>query len=277
MVVDAKTGQTVFVSAPLPSPDPSVGWALNAHDDRGSRPDGASAVPSLTGRRLLATLGVWVASSVALGGATVFVAKASRGVPPDVTPIIVAEVYALFVVGAALVMRREFWGGVALKPTSHGAIVLVFPAWLLAYVTTALVQSLVGSWSSAVSILRAMGSDDGRLAHAGPVLATVILARACLLAPVGEELLFRGALFTWLRQRLSAPWTIAITSALFALIHGFPQILPLAFALGVAAGWVRERSGSTIPTIVAHVVNNVLMVGFSYWSTGWSARLPSWQ
>jgi membrane protease YdiL (CAAX protease family) len=277
MVVDAKTGQTVFVSAPLPSPDPSVGWALNAHDDRGSRPEGASAVPSLTGRE--------VARHARCMGR--LVGRAGRG------DGLRRQGLSRRTAGRHSIHRRRGvrplrgWRGPRDAPRVLGRRCaeadlarchsLVFPAWLLAYVTTALVQSLVGSWSSAVSILRAMGSDDGRLAHAGPVLATVILARACLLAPVGEELLFRGALFTWLRQRLSAPWTIAITSALFALIHGFPQILPLAFALGVAAGWVRERSGSTIPTIVAHVVNNVLMVGFSYWSTGWSARLPSWQ
>jgi membrane protease YdiL (CAAX protease family) len=55
-----------------------------------------------------------------------------------------------------------------------------------------------------------------------------------LLAPLGEELLFRGALFTWLRRRLSSGATVALTAAVFAAIHGFPVILPLAFSAWVS-------------------------------------------
>jgi membrane protease YdiL (CAAX protease family) len=58
------------------------------------------------------------------------------------------------------------------------------------------------------------------------------------------------------------------------MIHGFLPLMLLAFMLGVAAGIIRERSGSTIPTIVVHVVHNILMVAFSYATTGWSARFP---
>jgi Type II CAAX prenyl endopeptidase Rce1-like len=47
-------------------------------------------------------------------------------------------------------------------------------------------------------------SDDGRLANASLGVAAIILVRACFLAPITEELLFRGVLFAWLRQRLSA-------------------------------------------------------------------------
>ena len=98
----------------------------------------------------------------------------------------------------------------------------------------------------------------------------------CVLAPLTEELLFRGVLFGWLRQRLSPSLTIAITSIAFAAIHAYPPILPLAFATGVALGWIRERSGSVAPTIVIHVVHNVLLVTFAYATVGWGARLPPW-
>jgi membrane protease YdiL (CAAX protease family) len=138
------------------------------------------------------------------------------------------------------------------------------------------VEWLTGGWASTWSILLAIGADDGRLASAGPVLTGIILLRACVLAAVGEELLFRGALYTWLRQRLGAGATVSITAVAFALIHGFPAVLPLAFALGVCLGWVRERSGSIVPTVIVHAVHNFGLVAVSYALTGWSARLPQW-
>jgi membrane protease YdiL (CAAX protease family) len=143
---------------------------------------------------------------------------------------------------------------------------------------TGLIQSLIApqSWAAARAILPAMFSDDGRLASAGPTMTVVILVRACGLAAIGEELLFRGALYAWLRPRLSAPATIVITAAAFAAIHGLPPILPLAFAMGLGFGWIRERSGSTVPTIIIHALHNALMIALSYALTSWSARLPPW-
>jgi membrane protease YdiL (CAAX protease family) len=79
-----------------------------------------------------------------------------------------------------------------------------------------------------------------------------------------------------MRQHVSGAWTIAITAAGFALIHGYPPLMLLAFVLGLVSGWVRERSGSVIPTVFAHVSHNVAMVAFAYATTGWTARLPAW-
>ena len=92
----------------------------------------------------------------------------------------------------------------------------------------------------------------------------------------GEEALFRGVLYTWLRQRLPASAAIPVSAAAHAAIHGFPAILPLAFILGLGLGWVRERSGSTVPAVIVHVVNNAVLIGWSYYATGWTARLPTW-
>jgi membrane protease YdiL (CAAX protease family) len=67
-----------------------------------------------------------------------------------------------------------------------------------------------------------------------------------------------------------------MTAAAFAVIHGYPPLILLAFVLGLASGWVRERSGSVVPTLVLHVFHNIAMVAFSYATTGWAARLPAW-
>jgi membrane protease YdiL (CAAX protease family) len=233
-----------------------------------------------TGRQLLAVIGLWAVGSVAVGGATfalyrAWMPGADSGTP---TAIVVAEVYAILLAAMALVFRSDFRAVAALERTKASEIARAGLACLAAYGVLAPIQALLApdSWRAAVAILEAIGSDDGRLGSGGPVLMAVILLRACVLAPVGEELFFRGALFGWLRRRLSAPASIGLSAAAFASIHGFPPILPIAFALGVAWGWIRERSGSTIPTLVAHVIHNVVLVAIAYATSSWMARLPAW-
>jgi membrane protease YdiL (CAAX protease family) len=195
-------------------------------------------------------------------------------------PVVVAAVYASIIAAMALILRQRFADVTALRSAGAKYIVLALVGWGVAYAVVWLahvaLNQVLGPWSATSALLGAIGADDGRLAPAGPALRAIILVRACALAPLAEELLFRGVLFTWLRRRLSAPWTVVLTAIGFAVIHGYPALLLLGFAGGVAAGWVRERSASVMPTIVAHVVHNILLVTFSYATTGWTARLPVW-
>ena len=81
----------------------------------------------------------------------------------------------------------------------------------------------------------------------------------CLLAPVVEELIFRGAFYHYLRCRYSVPVAVAVTAILFAVIH--PQGLvavPLLATLGSVFALVREWRGSIVATITAHAFNNFI-------------------
>jgi len=80
------------------------------------------------------------------------------------------------------------------------------------------------------------------------------------IVPVFEELLFRGVLPGWLRTHLSSSATLVAAAALFALMHGYPIAMPAAFVFGLVAGWVRQVTGSTLNTVVIHVLNNVAML-----------------
>lgn len=86
-----------------------------------------------------------------------------------------------------------------------------------------------------------------------------------LLAPVAEELVFRGAIQkTAVRyyegkfgKTNRAHWVaIVISAALFAAIHGNPAQIPHALLVGLLLGWLCYRSGSIIPGIIVHWVNN---------------------
>jgi uncharacterized protein len=102
--------------------------------------------------------------------------------------------------------------------------------------------------------IAAAGSDEARMPAATPLVWALIVIRVAALAGVAEELLFRGALYGWLRRRLSVPPAIVITTVLFALEHAYyPVLIPLVLACGLATGWVRHRTGTIAATIPMHI------------------------
>ena len=85
-----------------------------------------------------------------------------------------------------------------------------------------------------------------------------LLAGAVLVAPVAEELLFRGVLLQALFRHLRSGWAaILISSIAFGGVHiNQPQdVLPLV-TMGVILGYLRLRGGSLLPCIVMHMLFN---------------------
>jgi hypothetical protein len=78
-----------------------------------------------------------------------------------------------------------------------------------------------------------------------------------LMAPFVEELVMRGAVLRSLLKWHENHWVgIVISAALFALIHMNPAQMPHAFVVGLLLGWMYYRTGSIIPGVVYHWVNN---------------------
>jgi membrane protease YdiL (CAAX protease family) len=106
--------------------------------------------------------------------------------------------------------------------------------------------------------------------YAGDYLGQALfLLGAAVAAPVGEEVLFRGYVFSTLRRIWGGrPWGRAaaygLSALLFALAHslaatqGIVALLVPAFVMGLLLAWGRERSGSILPSVVAHGINNGL-------------------
>ena len=83
-----------------------------------------------------------------------------------------------------------------------------------------------------------------------------------VLAPLAEELLFRGLFQSALRRLFGKPWpAIAITAVLFGLVHYmvWTSIIPLAL-FAVMLGYSYERTGKLLSPIVAHAVFNALFL-----------------
>ena len=93
-----------------------------------------------------------------------------------------------------------------------------------------------------------------------PGLFLISLLVMGLLAPVAEELMFRGLLFGWLAGRWGGGVAAGISSLVFAAAHLEPAHILLVLPLGLLFGWLRWRTGSLLPSMVAHIVNNSFAV-----------------
>jgi len=86
-----------------------------------------------------------------------------------------------------------------------------------------------------------------------------------IIAPVGEELLFRG----FLQQFLEQHWkdvtrAILVTSLFFAIIHMNSYWLIQIYILGIFLGYLSWRTGSVIPSLILHAINNGTALIFSF-------------
>lgn len=92
----------------------------------------------------------------------------------------------------------------------------------------------------------------------GPAWA--VLLAVAIVPAICEELLCRGAIAFALRRRAGPVVAVVVSSLLFALLHGSIYRLAPTFFLGVAFAAIALRSGSVVPTMVAHALNNAAIV-----------------
>jgi membrane protease YdiL (CAAX protease family) len=104
-----------------------------------------------------------------------------------------------------------------------------------------------------------------------PVRITIVFL-AVVIAPLLEEMLFRGFVQTTLRSfiniRHSAWAAIAISSAFFASMHADPGHWPALFILGVCLGYSYEKSGSLLRPIFIHSFFNASSVAIALYQAG---------
>jgi len=82
-------------------------------------------------------------------------------------------------------------------------------------------------------------------------------ADAVVLAPLGEELLFRGVLLSWLERLFSSPTALWISAILFAVQHlAYGPGIASVVVTGLALGWTRQRSGGLAAPLFIHTAFN---------------------
>jgi membrane protease YdiL (CAAX protease family) len=219
---------------------------------------------------LLALAAGLIAGSIVLVGVAIFTGH-TRSTPAGT---IVATVFGdICFIGSAL-----FFAQLGARPTLAQFGLRVPPLGrALVWMTAGYVFFLAfsGAWLSLLNVdtkdhsLDDLGQTSAALAAAA-VLVTVI-------APVAEEFLFRGYIFTALRGWAGVWGAALITGALFGAIHLDPDrqigfLVPLA-VFGFVLCIVRQRTGSLLPCIALHSLNNSLAFGVTEDWPPWAIAL----
>lgn len=172
-------------------------------------------------------------------------------------PNTMGDSYGIFllvtqVVFSAFLSAHLILGKYVKVDMSHLAVCRQPVVWLLAFV---LIVGM-GMWNNYLSELVQLPNTleeyfEGMMRHPLGVFGLIFMA------PLMEELLFRGAIQGHLLQVWKNPWwAILFSSLLFGLVHGNPAQIPFAFVVGTGLGWMYYKTGSLVPSLFMHMVNN---------------------
>lgn len=101
---------------------------------------------------------------------------------------------------------------------------------------------------------------DANLVWSSGTTLAVSLLEYVVFAPIFEEIAFRGLLYAILRRRLSFAPAALLSASVFALAHGYGLIGFISVLWsGFLWAWVYEKTGSLIPGMIAHSMNNLLV------------------
>jgi membrane protease YdiL (CAAX protease family) len=205
---------------------------------------------------------VWVASAV-LVSVLFSVGDGPLSVPALLALLVVPTTLAAVaaVVGTALLGGGPRQGRVPrelalrLRPRDvawglaigFGGLVVTFPAAVL-----------WSSWVGGDEANSALGEAfEGRTL--APVTAVAVFLVVWLLAPLGEEVLFRGVLWRALEHWRWNRWVIfAVTSVVFSIAHLELLRTPLLLVISIPVGLARMFTGNLLTSVIAHQANNFL-------------------
>ena len=150
-----------------------------------------------------------------------------------------------YVVRPALEPQRSVARSIGLGLFSvWAALPVIFGAFLLCQWLTGLPAE-----QPAVERIRARG-DGWR----------ILVLLAIVVAPIVEEVAFRGILYPALRQRWGRRTAVIASSLLFAVVHWPPTVYVPLGLLAVVLAWLVETTGSILAPIAAHMAFNALTI-----------------
>jgi len=161
-------------------------------------------------------------------------------------PVAAAMRIGRYAFRSTLAMRWPGWGAL-------GMAVLAGPAAALLAGQVFWLQSLL--WSPPAWYLEMMETLAAE-ARSGNLLLGILAVS--VLPALGEETLFRGFVMTGFRARWGPVASVGASAFLFALVHVDPFRFVAVGLLGVFLGYLVRASGSLLPALVVHAVNNAL-------------------
>jgi membrane protease YdiL (CAAX protease family) len=101
----------------------------------------------------------------------------------------------------------------------------------------------------------------------GPAILMWWMATLLVAAPIGEEMVFRGAFQGYLARRIGTGAAIIVAALLFLIVHlpqldGYWPAMVSILGLGIAAGIARAKTGSLMGAIAVHISYNSAVMAF---------------
>lgn len=93
-----------------------------------------------------------------------------------------------------------------------------------------------------------------------PAAAIMVLLTGSLIAPIAEELFFRGLIFNALASRMPVLLAAVISGVLFGLGHGDLVLFPALTLFGILQAICYRISGNLIVPIIVHAANNAILL-----------------
>jgi len=99
-------------------------------------------------------------------------------------------------------------------------------------------------------------TDPTKLLPSGSLGVAFTVLLVVVLAPVAEEIVFRGVLLPVISDRWGVFWGVTLSSLIFTAMHLVPYTMPPIMLLAIALSWLFFRTRSLWPAIVAHAAFN---------------------
>jgi uncharacterized protein len=250
--------------------------APGAPPEHPERPGGVEGRPPWPAWTAPAALMLALAAAVVLGGVAFLVAAAITGGDVEDSPGV--QIAATVLNDLAFIGAAFFFAQLAGRPTAAQFGLRPTRFWpavgwtALAYVTLLL---LGGLWLQLFDVDTRDPTIDDLTTTSAAIVATAVLVT--VIAPIAEEILFRGYIFTALRGWAGVLGGAALTGLLFGIIHYSPDrpaefLVPLAL-FGFLLCVLYWRTGSLYPCIALHAINNAIAFGNSENWQWWQVAL----
>lgn len=134
--------------------------------------------------------------------------------------------------------------------------ILLAPVGFIIYLIVSAIFILIASQLSFINLDQVQDTGFSQLGQGYEYLVAFMML--VVIAPVAEEILFRGFLFGKLRKHVPIWVAILITSLLFAFVHGAVNVGIDVFALSIVLCLLRLVSGTIWPSILLHMLKNAI-------------------
>ena len=205
-------------------------------------------------------LGLWGSSlGIAIAGGTPEDLSAGEIVTSLIVTMILDVVLIGLAAGLSLWRYHLGWAALGLRPFGRDF-------WWLPILAAAGAHVAIIAYGLALTLLGADAAvpeqeDLDQLFETRAILPLTGIA-TIIMAPLAEEVFFRGFIFAGLLRRLGLVWAMAVSGLLFGAFHvtsveTIALVLPFGI-VGMVFAWLYHRTGSLWPSIVAHLLFNLV-------------------